>query len=194
MASSRENTITLRGAPSSPLNARRTGRFADGIITVGVSFGDNRSKAEAARLTREILEQVRALPGVVSAGATNALPLDGSANNNGGSFAIRSRPRAEDALPPVAMYALATDGLHETMRTPLREGRALLQGDAENQQAGDKECVPGEDRHDRIQHRVAEARIYRAEQLDVKFLRRRHRSTLKNVPCDCQAKLETGMR
>lgn len=115
------------------LRAVDPGFAADDVLTVGISYGMQRSKDEAALLTRQVLDQVRALPGVVSAGATNALPLDPSADNNGGSFYIQSRPREEGALPPVAMYAIVTDGLHETMRTRLLEGRALERSDEEHQ-------------------------------------------------------------
>jgi putative ABC transport system permease protein len=114
------------------LRAVDPGFDADGVLTVGVSLGNNRSKKEAAALTRQIIDQVRALPGVVAAGATNSLPLDPS-GMNGGSFAIQSRPRAEDAVPPVAMYSIVTDGFHETMATRLVEGRMLERADDENE-------------------------------------------------------------
>lgn len=105
---------------------------ADGVLTVGVSIGTHRTRDEAMLLTHRILEEVRAIPGVVSAGATNALPLDPAAGTNGGSFAIESRPRPDDALPPVAMYAVVTDGLHETLRTRLLEGRTIERADDEH--------------------------------------------------------------
>jgi predicted permease len=114
------------------LRAVDPGFDADGVLTVGVSLGENRSKPEAAALTRQMLDQVRQLPGVSAAGATNSLPLDPS-GINGGSFAIQSRPRAEDAVPPVAMYAIITDGFHETMATRLVAGRALSRSDDENE-------------------------------------------------------------
>ncbi|HUF50674.1 MAG TPA: ABC transporter permease [Longimicrobiales bacterium] len=114
------------------LRAVDAGFTADNVTTMGISLGDYRGKAEAARITREILEQVRALPGVVSAGATNALPLDLTGGMNGGSFHIRSQPRADDAVPPVAMYAIVTDGFHETMQTRLLAGRNLTREDEEH--------------------------------------------------------------
>jgi predicted permease len=112
------------------LRAVDPGFDADGVLTVGLSLGDNRSREEAARLTHLILDELRALPGVVSAGATSALPLGSEGNNNAGSFTIAARPRAGDALPPVGYVAIVTDGLHETLRTSLLEGRALTRSDA----------------------------------------------------------------
>lgn len=103
---------------------------ATGVITFGVSLGDARGKPAAAAIMSEVLEQVRALPGVISAGATNSLPLD-PVGYNGGSFLIESRPRAESDIPPVAMFALVTEGLHETLRTSLLQGRALERSDTE---------------------------------------------------------------
>lgn len=114
------------------LRAVNPGFDADGVITLGISPGAARDKASIARLTEDILDQVRALPGVVSAGATNALPLDRNGMTNGGSFRIQSRPRADDELPPVAMYAIVTDGLHETLRTTLIEGRSMVRDDERN--------------------------------------------------------------
>jgi predicted permease len=112
------------------LRAVDPGFDADGVLTVGLSLGDNRSRAEAARLTHLILDELRAMPGVVSVGATTALPMGSEGNNNAGSFAIESRPRADDALPPLGYIAIVTDGLHEALRTPLLEGRALTRSDA----------------------------------------------------------------
>jgi predicted permease len=110
------------------LRAVDPGFDADGVISLGVSIGDYRSKEEAALLMRQILDEVRMLPGVSSAGATNVLPLAQS-SVNGGSFEIRSRPRPDNAIPPFAMYAIATDGLHATMRTPVLSGRAFTADD-----------------------------------------------------------------
>jgi predicted permease len=103
---------------------------AAGVLTVGLSLGDNRSREEAARVTHLILDELRALPGVVNAGATSAVPMGTEGNNNAGSFAIASRPRADDALPPLGYVVIVTDELHETLRTPLLEGRALARSDA----------------------------------------------------------------
>ena len=110
------------------LRAVDPGFDADRVITLGVSIGDYRSREEAALQVRQILDDVRELPGVISAGAANSLPLDRS-SRNGGSFDIRSRPRPEDAIPPFAMYSIATDGLHETLRTPLLRGRGFTPQD-----------------------------------------------------------------
>jgi len=72
------------------------------------------------------------LQGVVSAGVTNSLPID-QGSVNGSSFYVESRPRADDALPPVAYYAAVTHGYFESMGVPIREGRAPEWRDAEGQ-------------------------------------------------------------
>ena len=50
---------------------------------------------------------------------------------SGSSFSIQSKPRAENALPPVARYVSITQGYFESMGIPLRTGRAPAWRDAQ---------------------------------------------------------------
>jgi predicted permease len=102
----------------------------DGVLTVGVSLYDRTETRTAATFYRDVATAVAALPGVTSVGVTNSLPIERGAMN-GSSFSIESRPRADEALPPVAYYAAVTPGYFESLSIPLREGRAPEWRDAE---------------------------------------------------------------
>lgn len=84
------------------LRAVEPGVRTEGVLTVGVSLGEPDSAAVAASLYQRILDEVAAIPGVTAAGASSSLPtlVD---DLNGSSFFLRSRPRAEDEVPPIAM-------------------------------------------------------------------------------------------
>lgn len=100
----------------------------EGVLTVGVSLGERVDGPEAARFYQDVIERIAALPGVDAVGGANALPLQ-EGSSNGGSFRIESRPRAEDALPPVAMFKSVTEGYFETLRIPVMSGRTLSGSD-----------------------------------------------------------------
>jgi predicted permease len=65
---------------------------------------------------------------VTSVGASNSLPIE-AAGMNGSSFAIESRPRRDNELPPVTMYTVVSAGYFETLGIPLIAGRALTADD-----------------------------------------------------------------
>ena len=110
------------------LRAVEPGVRTENVLALGVSYGAQGGPEAAARFYQQVLEQVRALPGVRSAAATNSLPLSPS-GINGGSFSIESRPRDDDEIPPVTMYAAVSAGFFETLGVPLRSGRLLGPGD-----------------------------------------------------------------
>jgi predicted permease len=94
-----------------------------GLLTAGVSIGRQPDRARTATLYRRILDEVAGLPGVTAVGASNSLPIEAT-GMNGSSFAIESRPRAENDLPPVTMYAVVSAGFFETVGIPIVAGRA----------------------------------------------------------------------
>ncbi len=103
-----------------------------GVLTMGVSIGDRVERLSAAARYQRLTDEVAALPAVTHAGLVNALPLD-PAGLNGGSFEIESRPRAPDAIPPVAMYSAVSHGYFEAIGTSLLQGRAVERADLEQQ-------------------------------------------------------------
>jgi putative ABC transport system permease protein len=76
---------------------------------------------------RQLLERVRTLPGVTSAGGINHLPLAGDMWGFG--FAIEGRPKPRPGESPKGVYRVAMPGYFETMRLPLRRGRAITEND-----------------------------------------------------------------
>ncbi len=72
---------------------------------------------------RELLQKIRALPGVNSAGAINHLPLAG--DTWGLSFSIEGRPKPRPGEEPIAVYRIVMPGYFEIMRLPLRRGRTI---------------------------------------------------------------------
>lgn len=80
-----------------------------------------------ARMDEEILRRLAAIPGVVSAGASSALPMDGS-----GSFDpifAQDRTYAPGELPPIRRFRYTTPGFRATLGTPLMAGRDLTWAD-----------------------------------------------------------------
>jgi putative ABC transport system permease protein len=86
--------------------------------------------AKSLAFFRELLEHVRALPGVKSAGGITALPLQANSQFSGFRIAgLAPSVRGEMA----AVLNTVTDGYFQTMRVPLRNGRLFT--DRDNEQA-----------------------------------------------------------
>jgi putative ABC transport system permease protein len=78
-------------------------------------------------LYRELLDRIRKLPGIESAGAINHLPLAG--DMWGYSFRIEGRPKPLPGESPTAVYRVVMPGYLETMRLPVLRGRAISGSD-----------------------------------------------------------------
>ncbi|MGH7468166.1 MAG: ABC transporter permease [Longimicrobiales bacterium] len=115
------------------LRAVDPGFQPEGVLTIGVSLREP-DKVIAAASYHRMLAEVRALPGVQHAGATNSLPLR-SDGLNGSSFNIESKPRAEGALPPVGMFAAISENYLQAIGTRLLQGRGIERADLELKRA-----------------------------------------------------------
>ena len=122
------------------------------VLSMVVSVAGS-NEAQPVRRTlfyRQLLDRVRALPGVESAGGINHLPLIG--DSWGWSFVIEGRPKPQPGDEPMATYRVAMPGYFETMRLPVLRGRAIAESDDArapgvvliNERAA-KEFWPGED-------------------------------------------------
>jgi predicted permease len=95
------------------------------IVSVTGSLESPPDRREA--FYRDLLERVRALPGVESAGAINHLPLAG--DMWGWPFTIEGRPKSRPGESPAGVYRIVMPGYFETMRLPLLRGRDITSAD-----------------------------------------------------------------
>ena len=122
------------------------------VLSMVVSVAGSREADPGRRsiFYRQLLEKLRTMPGVASAGAINHLPLAGDLW--GWSFIIEGRPKPRPGEEPGAVYRIVMPGYFETMRLPVVRGRAINVRDDErapsvvliNQRAARK-YWPGED-------------------------------------------------
>ena len=99
------------------------------VLSMVVSVAGS-NESEPGRRTvfyRQLLDRVRALPGVQAAGGINHLPLAG--DMWGWPFAIEGRPKPRPGESPTAVYRVAMPGYFQTMRLPVLRGRAIADGD-----------------------------------------------------------------
>jgi putative ABC transport system permease protein len=75
---------------------------------------------------QSVVERIRAIPGVVAAGGTHALPLSG--RNSVRPF-LRADEPEDAANPPVSEYRLVTPGYFAAMGIPLVRGREFTDAD-----------------------------------------------------------------
>jgi putative ABC transport system permease protein len=99
-------------------------RTAD-ILTLRTPLSSRhyRDPSKRTEYYRQVLERVAALPGVVSAGFTNGIPLVVKGNVNG--FAIEGRSRLSDGAFSNANYRVVTEDYLQAIGVPLRTGRYL---------------------------------------------------------------------
>jgi predicted permease len=96
-------------------------------MVVSVAGTKEESGARRAVFYRQLMQRIRAMPGVVSAGAINHLPLAGDMWDR--NFLIEGRPKPRPGESPDAVYRIIMPGYFETMRLPLRRGRAFTDRD-----------------------------------------------------------------
>ncbi len=94
-----------------------------GVLAMQVSLPQNKYADAQARALfgRRMLEQLRALPGVKTAGTSTSLPMSGS--NQSGSFNIEGQPQVPGQDPPHGSRWLASEDYFETMGIRLVRGR-----------------------------------------------------------------------
>jgi predicted permease len=113
------------------LNRIDLGFQPERVLTMKVSLpGSGYAKPEEGRaFFRELTEQVRAIPGVSSAGTVNFLPVQFCCANL--TFLIDGRAEAAPGHEPAAELRVVDNGYFETMGIPLVAGRYLNEADHE---------------------------------------------------------------
>lgn len=86
-----------------------------------LTLGKNRTPEQGLAFFQEVLNRVRAVPGVESAAYINYLPLTARGVSKG--FLIEGRPAPEPGTVPLALFRPVSEGYFETMMIPLIKGR-----------------------------------------------------------------------
>ena len=113
------------------LSAVEPGFDPDRVLTMELTLPEARYQEQSASrlFYRELLERVRALPGVTSAGAVSHLPLA----SNTGDWGVRIEGREEERLAsgrrPWAQRIVTTEGYFDTLGNPLVDGRLVNDSD-----------------------------------------------------------------
>ncbi len=127
------------------------GFAASGAIAAGLSLPDNRYPDQAAyrRFFTQLVDRVRALPGVTAAGVTESLPFF---SDNVEGVTIGGRPPVAPADQPSANYYSVTPGYFTAMGIRLVRGRLFTEQDGPDaprvcviNERFAKELFPGQD-------------------------------------------------
>jgi predicted permease len=113
------------------LRALDPGFSARDALTLQLTLPES-SYADAARIQlfhTQLLERLRALPGVQAVGASTHLPLRGVP---GTAHVVEDHPVEPGALPPMFWYATTAPGFFEAMGIPLLEGRTFTAADGDS--------------------------------------------------------------
>ena len=99
------------------------------VLSMVVSVAGSKESEPGRReiFYRQLLDRVRALPGVESAGGINHLPLAGDLW--GWPFSIEGRPKPRPGESPSGVYRIIMPGYLATMRLPLIRGRDIAASD-----------------------------------------------------------------
>ena len=101
------------------------------VLTARISLPQSRypQSQEVNAFYKQVLEQIEALPGVVSAGTVTALPLSGL--NSNASFEIEGRPRMSDDVVQNADFRIVSREFFRAMGIHLLKGRYFEETDQE---------------------------------------------------------------
>jgi len=100
-----------------------TGFHAENVLTVRMLLLPVQKEEYHAESVREMLDRIRALPGVVAAGSVGILPMEGT--NSGTWYYRADRPEPEANARPGGDVSIITPGYFEAMRIPMIRGRAF---------------------------------------------------------------------
>jgi predicted permease len=98
------------------------------VLNTSVPVRDRSDAPRATAFYRDLLSEVRALPGVNAAGATTALP---TATRSNGGYSIEGGPTYEQigVRLPQALFIVSTPDYFRTLEIPINAGRDFIDGD-----------------------------------------------------------------
>jgi putative ABC transport system permease protein len=105
------------------LRSSSPGFDAHNVVSMRIALADRQyaDSPRQAAFFESALERIRALPGVLQAGAADELPYSDDLHGTGFIPLDRPAPRREDEM--VALFNSVTPGYFQTLRVPLRQGR-----------------------------------------------------------------------
>jgi putative ABC transport system permease protein len=121
------------------LRAMDPGFNPDKVLTCQVSLPSKYKDPQIATFFQQLLERVRALPGVKAAGATMTLPLRQTGGGFWGGLNIEGRPAATRESVPIVSFAQVTPGYFRAMGIPLLKGREF--NDVDNHDGSPKVAI-----------------------------------------------------
>jgi putative ABC transport system permease protein len=103
---------------------------SDNVMTMTLAVARSKfpTPPQQTAFYQQVLERVRALPGVQSAGAVDDVPLDGNGSHQ--PIAIEGRPALAMADQPEVDVRVASPGYMSSMRIPIVRGRDFSDSDA----------------------------------------------------------------
>ena len=104
-----------------------TGFHTENVLTARMLLLPAQKEQYHADAVRQILDRIRALPGVVSAGSIGILPMEGT--NSGTWYYRADRPEPAPNARPGGDVSIITPGYFEAMRIPMTRGRAFSSED-----------------------------------------------------------------
>lgn len=113
------------------LQATNPGFDPHNVLTLSLEVPRHQftTPVQESQFFNQALQRVRALPGVVDAGAIDNLPLEGGSNQ---PVAVEGRPVVPMSEQPEVSVRVITPGYFKAMRIPLLEGREIKESDAAN--------------------------------------------------------------
>ncbi len=91
---------------------------------------DVKAPENVIRMEQDILQKIKALPGVTSAAISSGVPMDGNYSED--VVYARDKTYARGQLPPLRRYRFISPGFFKTMGIPLIAGRDLTWSDIYN--------------------------------------------------------------
>ena len=111
------------------MNQAELGFEPEGVLAMSLSLPGARYPDGPSRQSyyQALLNRLSSIPGVVSVGAVNSLPLAG--NDGDSSFLVEGEPPPEPGVTQAAWIRPVTDGYFATVGLDLMEGRDFTSGD-----------------------------------------------------------------
>jgi len=113
------------------LQQEGAGFDAEGVLSAQISLPGSRyaEPEQWTRFHRRVVERLRGLPGVASAGFTSVLPFGG--RNDEGSIVIDGLVPSPGSPPPHAQYRSVDEGYFSALEIPILAGRNLSASETE---------------------------------------------------------------